>query len=71
MKSAELKEILEIFILKLDENSAELKNSNQILELIDKKVIEIKSFQPKMKGIVYSPVCYSLPGVGYARPMQD
>ena len=51
MKSAELKEILEIFILKLDENSAELKNSNQILELIDKKVIEIKSFQPKINPI--------------------
>ena len=51
MKSAELKEILEIFILKLDENSAELKNSNQILDLIDKKTIEIKGFQPKINPI--------------------
>ena len=48
MKSAELKEILEIFILKLDENSLELKNSNKILDLIDKKTIEIKNFQPKI-----------------------
>ncbi len=48
MKSTELKEILEIFILKLDENSAEMKNSNKILDLIDKKTIEIKNFQPKI-----------------------
>ena len=51
MKSTELKEILEIFILKLDENSAEMKNSNKILDLIDKKTIEIKNFQPKINPI--------------------
>ena len=51
MKSAELKEILEIFILKLDENSAKIKNSNQIFEAIDKKVVDIKNFQPKINQV--------------------
>lgn len=48
MRSNELKEILNIFIKKLDENKIKMENSQKILSSIEEKSEKIESFRPEI-----------------------